>query len=75
MSQIKFAIAQLARGNDLVFATGKAARAREREKVAQAKAGVTTEPAEEGSVTLNHKFMNLNMQPEEEGCADDAWDD
>ena len=75
VSQIKFAIAQLARGNDLVFATGKAARAREREKVAQAKAGVTTEPAEEGSVTLNHKFMNLNMQPEEEGCADDAWDD
>jgi len=75
VAQIKYAIAQLEKGNDLVFATGKAARAREREKAAQAKAGITsTDAAEEGAVKLNHKFMNLNMN-KEEGCADDAWDD
>mmetsp|Transcript_10958 Transcript_10958/g.22807 ORF Transcript_10958/g.22807 Transcript_10958/m.22807 type:complete len:289 (+) Transcript_10958:3-869(+) len=83
VAQIKHAISQLEKGNDLVFATGKAARAREREAQQALKmggrGGADAEgQGEEQAVTLKvedkFKFMTM-AEDNEEGCADDAWDD
>jgi ATP-dependent RNA helicase DDX5/DBP2 len=81
VAQIKHAISQLEKGNDLVFATGKAARAREREAQQAFKYGGKEPEPEEGAVTLKlddkFKFMSMSAAggEEDEGCADDAWDD
>ena len=76
VAQIKHAIELLARGDDLVFATGKAARAQAREERARKAdpAAGEADPEAEAVVTLKHEFSHLEMN-KEEGCADDAWSD
>jgi len=76
VAQIKHAIELLARGDDLVFATGKAARAKAREDRAMKAdpAAGEADPDAEAVITVNHEFAHLEMN-KEEGCADDAWSD
>ena len=88
VGQIKRAIAEVEAGNAFAFATGKSARAKEREEARAFREGVSTVDREgtvEGDqlrvTDMKHmKFAGvMNMMAGKEaapaGAADDAWDD
>eukprot|EP00243_Klebsormidium_subtile_P009001 TRINITY_DN4392_c0_g1_i2.p1 TRINITY_DN4392_c0_g1~~TRINITY_DN4392_c0_g1_i2.p1 ORF type:complete len:550 (+),score=143.71 TRINITY_DN4392_c0_g1_i2:141-1790(+) len=79
VAQIKRALAEVEAGNTMAFATGKAARAKEREAVAAMKSGsqVATGPS---IVSVDDKFRHMlalssSSKDKDKGVADDAWDD
>lgn len=81
VTQIKHALQELEKGNTLAFATGKAARKKERE-AAQAFRETGKDLARETNVVKvseGYKHMNLGTSASATlstvGAADDAWDD
>jgi ATP-dependent RNA helicase DDX5/DBP2 len=78
VAQIKRALSEIEAGNTLAFATGKAARAKERE----AALAMKTNPQTSGPsiVSVDDKFRHMlalssNSKDKDKGVADDAWDD
>lgn len=81
VSQIKRAIQELESGNSHAFATGKAARQKEKEEALEFQEKLALGPSntlETGgaAVKLASKYAYMaNAKVEKEGAADDAWDD
>eukprot|EP00850_Spirogloea_muscicola_P003264 SM000013S26433 [mRNA] locus=s13:288468:293676:- [translate_table: standard] len=83
VAQIRRAIAEAEAGNTMAFASGKAARRKEREDAAAFREGrtvVQTTAAQIGStlVTLDDKYkhmLTVSDPKKVEGVADDAWGD
>lgn len=82
VSQIRQAIKDLESGNSFAFATGKAARAKEREASAafkaQSKMGFSGAAVNgEAPVKVDDKYRFMVAAPDNinAGAADDAWDD
>mmetsp|Transcript_13117 Transcript_13117/g.15863 ORF Transcript_13117/g.15863 Transcript_13117/m.15863 type:complete len:600 (-) Transcript_13117:184-1983(-) len=80
VAQIKHALAELEKGNTLAFATGKAARKKEREAAQAFRDGMKggDEPA---GIMVSEKYKHMSLGPtgaaanSTAGKADDAWDD
>jgi len=81
VSQIKFALAEMEKGNDLAFATGKAARKIEKEAAAAFRENQNgSNAAQHSSVQTTSTFKQMNLSGASvpvstAGAADDAWDD
>lgn len=81
VAHIRKAIADAEAGNTMAFATGKAARRKEREQAAAFREGrlVPTGTGVLGSTTIRvedkYKYMLAHANLKQEGAADNAWDD
>ncbi|GBG84216.1 hypothetical protein CBR_g38188 [Chara braunii] len=80
VAQIRHAITQIEAGNTTVFATGKAARRREREQAAAFREGRLADapeaPAVGGApVKVDEKYQHMLSSAPAKGVADEAWDD
>ncbi|EFJ32009.1 hypothetical protein SELMODRAFT_75384 [Selaginella moellendorffii] len=82
VAQIRKAIAEAEAGNVMAFATGKAARRKEREEAAAFKEGRLTGTSGVGTfgsttvrVDDKYKHMLVASVDPKKGVADDAWDD
>ncbi|KAH8479943.1 hypothetical protein Peur_063210 [Populus x canadensis] len=79
VAQIKKAIADVESGNTVAFATGKAARRKEREAAASQKEARNALSKVMGSTCINiedkYRFMIAPSVITSEGAADSAWDD
>ncbi|KAG6738168.1 hypothetical protein POTOM_059731 [Populus tomentosa] len=79
VAQIKKAIADVESGNTFAFATGKAARRKEREAAASQKEARNALSKLMGSTCINiedkYRFMIAPSVITSEGAADSAWDD
>jgi len=82
VAQIKHALQELEKGNELAFATGKAARKKEREAAAAFRDGLRadgSDPNQILAVADKYKHMAVSGPGAAEistaGAADDAWDD
>eukprot|EP00241_Pyramimonas_parkeae_P015264 CAMPEP_0114316298 /NCGR_PEP_ID=MMETSP0059-20121206/23111_1 /TAXON_ID=36894 /ORGANISM="Pyramimonas parkeae, Strain CCMP726" /LENGTH=561 /DNA_ID=CAMNT_0001442185 /DNA_START=97 /DNA_END=1782 /DNA_ORIENTATION=- len=81
VAQIKHALAELEKGNDLAFATGKAARKKEREAAAEFRASGGVAAEEPALMQVADKYKHMSVQGKgsasisKAGAADDAWDD
>lgn len=81
VAQVRKAISDAEAGNSMAFATGKAARRKEREQAAAFRDGRNS-PAGMGLVGTNtihvedkYKYMLAQANLKQEGAADNAWDD
>lgn len=81
VAHIRKAIADAEAGNTMAFATGKAARRKEREQAAAFREGrlAPTGTGVLGSTTIRvedkYKYMLAQANLKQEGAADNAWDD
>lgn len=81
VAHIRKAIADAEAGNTMAFATGKAARRKEREQAAAFREGrlAPTGTSAVGSTTIRvedkYKYMLAHANLKQEGAADNAWDD
>ena len=80
VTQIKKALSELESGNTFAFATGKAARQKEKEMAAEFKDKIRTGPSAVvatggAAVKVDDKFKFMTAPTTKAGAADDAWDD
>lgn len=80
VTQIKKALSELESGNTFAFATGKAARQKEKELAAEFKDKIQTGPSAVvatggAAVKVDDKFKFMTAPTSNAGAADDAWDD
>lgn len=80
VTQIKKALSELESGNTFAFATGKAARQKEKEMAAEFKDKIRTGPSAVvatggAEVKVDDKFKFMTAPTTKAGAADDAWDD
>jgi len=81
VAHIRKAIADAEAGNTMAFATGKAARRKEREQAAAFREGrlAPTGTGVVGATTIHvedkYKYMLAHANLKQEGAADNAWDD
>jgi len=80
VTQIKKALSELESGNTFAFATGRAARQKEKEMAAEFKDKIRTGPSAVvatggAAVKVDDKFKFMTAPTTKAGAADDAWDD
>ena len=80
VTKIKTALAELESGNTFAFATGKAARQKEKEMAQEFKDKLHTGPTAVvatggAAVKVDDKYKFMTAPTTKQGAADDAWDD